>query len=84
MKLTAPEVSAAGNGGTKSDFDVAFATFERLADVIAGYQSRVAQANFEFGKALAEAKAALDHGQFLKFLRDPRVGIEPRTAERLM
>jgi hypothetical protein len=58
--------------------------FERLANFIGDRRDDMAQALYEVGRALIDAKGALIHGEFLSFLRDPRVGMEPRHAQLLM
>jgi hypothetical protein len=58
--------------------------FERLATLIADRGARMADALYDIGRALIQAKRALTHGVFLKFLKDARVCIEPRAAQLMM
>ncbi len=58
--------------------------YERLAARIEAGKERQAEALFDIGLALVEAKKRLEHGTFLQFLRDDRVNYGERTAQILM
>jgi hypothetical protein len=67
----------------KCESGFAFSTFERLANLIADRWSQTAQALYDVGAALIEAKSVLEHGEYLKFLADSRVCLEPRVAQKM-
>lgn len=59
-------------------------TYNTLADEIASYKRDSVVSILKMGKVFHTAKKELEQGQFLNWLKDSRVNMSTRTAQRMM